>query len=313
MSKVSRVRSVFASAIGGALFAAGLFFVPQVAHAQPASVDYSGVDAAPAIWRITDEDSEIYLFGTFHILPPSLKWETDELNLIIDRIDALYLEADVHTPEAQARVQAMVPALAFNPPGVTLSGLLDDDANTVLARVAPTVGASPAMMEPMRPWFAQLFLGVSQMQMLGFDPSAGVEMALLAQVDSQPVEMGFFETAEEQLGFLADIPDEVHARGFADSLRELEQMPEILEEMVRSWAAGDMAAIDQLINESMRDDSPEVYDALIVQRNHNWVPQIREILDGEGVVLIAVGAGHMPGENGLIALLAEAGIEAERE
>jgi uncharacterized protein YbaP (TraB family) len=290
-----------------------LFLAPQSLHAQTANVDYSAVDAEPAIWRLSDADSEIYLFGTFHLLPPSLKWQTDELDLIMERIDALYLEADVHTPEAQARVQAMVPALAFNPPGVTLSSLLDDDANAVLARIAPTLGAAPAMMEPMRPWFAQLFLAATQMQMLGFDPSAGAEMALIAQIGERPVRMGYFETAEQQLGFLADIPDEVQARGFADGLRQLEVMPSLLDEMVRGWAMGDMDTINRMINDTMREDTPELYETIIVQRNQNWVPQIREILDGEGVVLIAVGAGHMPGENGIIALLAEDGMIAERQ
>tara|TARA_R110002072_G_scaffold216609_9_gene373966 strand:- start:253 stop:1275 length:1023 start_codon:yes stop_codon:yes gene_type:complete len=293
--------------------ATGLALSGAFGAAQAQLADYSGLEASPAMWHLSDADSDIYLFGTFHLLPPSLDWQTDELRAHLASADALYLEADVQSAEAQARVQALVFQLGLNPQGVTLSSLLDAEAVALLATVAPTVGATPQMLEPMRPWLAQIVLSVAQMQALGLDPEAGVEKALLAAIEGRDTEIGYLETAEQQVRVLADLPDEVQVRGFAEGLREMERTPAMLDEMVRAWAAGDIDAIDRIVNAEMREQTPEMYQALIVQRNQNWIPQILTVLDGEGTVFIAVGAAHLSGENGVVELLRESGIIVERQ
>lgn len=301
------------SACGALFLAAGLALSGAISPAQAQLADYSDVQATPAIWHLSDADSDIYLFGTFHLLPPSLNWETDELRAKLASADALYLEADVQGPEAQARLQALVVQLGLNPQGVTLSSMLDAEAIALLASVAPSVGASPQMFEPMRPWLAQIILSVSQMQTLGLDPEAGAETSLLAAVAGSGIEIGYFETTEQQIRAIADLPDEVQIRGFAEGLREMERTPAMLDEMVRAWASGDVETIDRIVNEDMREQTPEMYEALIVRRNRNWVPQILTLLDGEGTVFIAVGAAHMTGENGVVELLRESGITVDRQ
>lgn len=313
MSSFTQPLQRMASACGALFIAAGLAFSGAISAAQAQLADYSDVQATPAIWHLSDADSDIYLFGTFHLLPPSLNWETDELRANLASADALYLEADVQGPEAQARLQALVVQLGLNPQGVTLSSMLDAEAIALLANVAPSVGASPQMFEPMRPWLAQIILSVAQMQALGLDPEAGAETSLLAAVAGSGIEIGYFETTEQQIRAIADLPDEVQIRGFAEGLREMERTPAMLDEMVRAWASGDVETIDRIVNEDMREQTPEMYEALIVRRNRNWIPQILTLLDGEGTVFIAVGAAHMTGENGVVELLRESGITVDRQ
>ncbi len=83
--------------------------------------------------------------------------------------------------------------------------------------------------------------------------------------------------------------------------------------MVRAWATGDVEALDEYVNGDLREDEPEVYEAVIVQRNRNWIPQIEAVLEGEGTVFIAVGAGHLPGDEGVIELLRDQGYEVVRQ
>jgi len=313
MNRLKSLSSRLTSAAAAMLGAAGLVFAASTAAAQAQPVDYSGLEATPALWHISDADSDIYLFGTFHLLPSSLEWETDAIRAHLASADELYLEADVQSAEAQARVQALVLELGLNPQGVTLSSMLDAEAWALLARVAPTVGATPEMLEPMRPWLAQVVLSVAQMQALGLDPEAGVEKALLAAVEGTDVEIGYFETAEQQIRVLADLPDPVQVSGFAEGLREMERTPAMLDEMVRAWAAGDVEAIERIVNADMREQTPEMYEALIVQRNRDWVPQIQALLDGEGTVFVAVGAAHLGGDHGVVELLRETGITVTRQ
>ena len=310
MTIVSRLSRLASAALGAVLLAGGALLAPA-AQAQPA--DYSQVEADPAIWHLSDADSDVYIFGTFHILPPSLSWQTDEVRALLASADTLYLEADVHSPEVQARMQQLVMQYGLNPAGVTLSSQLSDSANATLAELAPTIGFAPAMLEPMRPWLAQVALAVGQMQALGLDPNAGVETSLLALVEGSGTGMGYFETAEQQIGFLAGQPDDVQVRAFEQGLQDLAELPEMLDELVTDWATGDVDALETLLNESMRVEAPEAYEVLIVQRNANWIPQIAEIMDGQGTVFIAVGAAHLPGEDGVIHLLRNEGFTVTRQ
>jgi uncharacterized protein YbaP (TraB family) len=105
----------------------------------------------------------------------------------------------------------------------------------------------------------------------------------------------------------------VQVGGFAEGLREMERSPTMVDEMVRAWAAGDIETIDRIVVEDMRQETPEMYEALIVQRNREWLPQILTLLDGEGTVFIAVGAAHLSGESGVVELLRESGISVDRQ
>ncbi|WP_297735989.1 TraB/GumN family protein [uncultured Maricaulis sp.] len=310
MSAHSLLRRAVSGTLGAALLAGSALFASS-ALAQPP--DYSTLEADPAIWHLSDADSDVYIFGTFHILPASLDWRTDEVEALLASADTLYLEADVHSPESQGQMQQLVMQYGLNPPGVTLSSLLSDEANAALAEFAPTLGVAPAMLEPMRPWLAQVMLAVTQMQALGLDPTAGAESGLLALIAGGDTQLGYFETAEEQIRFLAGVPDDVQVRAFDQGLEDMADLPTQLNELVTAWATGDMAVLEDMINGSMREDAPEVYETLIVTRNHNWVPQIAEIMDGEGTVFIAVGAAHLPGEDGVIHLLQEEGYTITRQ
>ena len=73
MSAHSRFRRAVSGALGAALFAGSALFA-STALAQPA--DYSTLEADPAVWHLSDADSDVYIFGTFHILPPGLDWQT---------------------------------------------------------------------------------------------------------------------------------------------------------------------------------------------------------------------------------------------
>ena len=86
----------------------------------------------------------------------------------------------------------------------------------------------------------------------------------------------------------------------------------MFDDLVGAWAEGDMDRLNEIMNSDMREQTPELYDVILVQRNRNWAPEIAAALDGDEDVLIAVGAGHMPGEEGVIALLQARGLEVRR-
>lgn len=303
------IRKLVTSAAALVLLAgSGLLPLDRV-HAQ----DYGGIDAEPALWKIEQDDATVWLFGTFHLLPPSLDWRTEPVTGALQAADIVWFEADVQSPQAQQRTVELVPQLGMNPPGVTLSSLLDEETGELLERIAPAIGAPPAALDPLRPWLVGLTLAVMQIQQLGFDPAAGVESILHAEAQAAGKAFRYFETIDEQLGFFAGLPSEVEIEMLAQTLRDMEELPAQLDEMVVAWATGDLGTLDEAVNASVRDTSPEVYEALLVERNRNWIPDITAMLDEGGTHFVAVGAGHLVGEDSVIALLEAEGVRVERQ
>jgi len=299
----------------GFAFAAALLAMSAAAsaQAQPEAADpYADIAAEPAIWAIRDEDTTLYLFGTFHLLPPSLDWRSEAFEAAFAEADLVVFEADVSSPETQAEMAALIPQLGFNPQGVTLSSLLGEETAAELAEVAPTVGLSAEGLEPFRPWLAQLTLAVRQIVSLGFDPQAGVEMVMSEEAAARGADFEYLETAEQQIRFFADMPEDIQIASLRAGLREIERTPQMLDDMVRAWAGGDMDALYTLMTEEMREQTPEVYDAIIVERNAAWIDPIAALMERPGDIMVAVGAAHMPGDYGVVALLEARGLEADR-
>ena len=281
-----------------------------------AQVDYASIEASPALYVVEDADSTVYIFGTFHLLPPSLDWRTDEFDAAFLEAETLYLEADVANPEGQAAAQALIPQLGFNEPGVTLSSLVSETALDNVRTFAGTLGlpgdALIANLEPLQPWLASLNLAVLGIRSVGFDANAGVEMILSAEAMESGKAFGFFETAEQQLRFFADMPMELQVEQFESGSIELLSLQDGVTSLVEAWATGDLDTLEEMMNGAMLETSPELYDTIIVSRNENWIPEIEAILEGSGTQLIAVGALHLPGDHGVIPLLEANGHRVTR-
>ena len=259
--------------------------------------------AQPPLWTVSDEDSEIHLFGTIHLLPEGLEWRTAEMEAAFDAAEIVYFETPVLDPQAQAEVAPVIMSRGMNPAGVTLSSLLSEEGNARLAEVGAELGFSPVVMEPVAPWFAAMQIGVRQIMSAGYDPESGVESVLWPEAVEAGKELAFFETLSEQIGFFADLPQEVQIDFLEGALAQIDETPDMLDDLVEAWIEGDMARFEALMNDAARDEAPEVYEALLVRRNAAWVEEIETMLEGEGVIFIAVGSGHLPGEDGVVAML----------
>ncbi|MEM9015143.1 MAG: TraB/GumN family protein, partial [Pseudomonadota bacterium] len=76
--------------------------------------------ATPPLWKVSDDDSDVYLLGTFHILPADLKWRNATITEIIKSADTFYFEVEGDAPSAQMRTTHILMTEGFNPPGEML-------------------------------------------------------------------------------------------------------------------------------------------------------------------------------------------------
>ncbi|MEO1242835.1 MAG: TraB/GumN family protein [Pseudomonadota bacterium] len=270
--------------------------------------------ASPAMWRVADADSEFILLGTFHILPPALEWRTDALDAAMQNADAVYFEVEADTPEAQSKTVSILMTQGFNPPGVTLSSMLSDDETQKLKDITRSLGLPFSAVEPMRPWQAFLTLSVQFIVKQGFQPGSGVDSVLLAESRTLGKELRFFETLEQQLNLFTTLDPDTEKNLLVLTLQDWENQQQMFDDLFAAWGRGDTAFIDEIMNKTMREQTPKVYDSLIVKRNQAWAEEIATTMNNSaGTALIAVGAGHLVGdEHSVPALLKARGFDVSR-
>lgn len=295
-----------------AAFVSTLFVAPAVLAQTPATATVTVPQAegqGPAMWVIRDADSTIYLYGSFHLLKPTTQWGQAHVDAAFASADEIWFElTDVND---QAQMVTLLQQLGLSPDR-PLSSILNADDIAKLDAVAKTMGASAAAFDPMRPWMVSMQLAVVQLMMGGFDPNLGVEKILMARAAELGKPMKGFETMAEQFGILAGISEEGQIEMLRATLRDLDKGPAQMEELANAWASGNVEKIEEVMIEEMKAQQPDAYDAMLTRRNVNWVNQIKGILAGSGTSFIAVGAGHLAGDDSVQALLAADGIVAER-
>ena len=134
-------------------------------------------------------------------------------------------------------------------------------------------------------------------------------MVARAEAAGKPIHA--FETIDKQVGILANLPDEVQMAFLRETLKDYEKAATQLDEMVSAWASGDIGAIDRIMVAELKDASPALYQALLVDRNTDWADQIQILLQGSGTAFIAVGAGHLTGDDSVQAILKQRGVTVE--
>ncbi|MEM8935202.1 MAG: TraB/GumN family protein [Pseudomonadota bacterium] len=275
--------------------------------AQPVSAD------APAMWRVSDEDSDYYVLGSFHILPPDLEWRTDTLDAAVRAADAVYFEVEADTPDARARTLNIMMMQGYNPGGKVLTNMLDETDATAFRLILQELGLPLASIDPMRPWQAFLTLSVQFIISQGFEPGAGVDSVLLSETRTLGKELRFFETLEEQIGLFTGLDPQTEKDLLVFTIRDWGDQKRGFDALFNAWRTGDVAAMDEEMNAVMRADAPVVYERLIVERNQQWAERLdADMRADDKTALVIVGAGHLAGPDALPALMRARGFSVER-
>lgn len=264
----------------------------------------------PALWRIADEDSEIWLFGSVHLLPPDLAWRGPRLNAAFAAADELVTETDA-SPAAAAAFAAHAARYGALPAGERLSAMLEPGESAALERHARALGLAPDALDRQRPWLAALQLSVAYAMRAGHRPEAGVEAVLTREAHTRGMALWFLETPEQQVRVLADLPDAEQLRFLRATLGDIDRGEDVLAELDRAWASGDVRALEAALEAEWAEAGPAIRNAVLIDRNRAWAAQIEARLDGSGRIFIAVGAAHLVGEDSVVDLLRERGVAVE--
>ena len=267
------------------------------------------VQAEPALWKVQGPKATIYLLGSVHVLKPDVVWRSPRIDAAIKAADALWLE--IPDSDDQAAMQGLIMKYGVDA-AHPLSTKIDAATRAQFDAFLAPLGVPAAQLDPLRPWVAGIAVSTLPLIKAGYDPKSGVEHVVKAQMQAAGKPVQGFETAEQQIRYLADVPPETELEFFKSSLSEGEKALPMINDLVAAWNSGDEAKLESLLNGEMRDKYPDLYKRLIVERNLRFADKIAELSRGPGVLFVAVGAGHLVGADSVQADLAKLGIKAER-
>jgi uncharacterized protein YbaP (TraB family) len=276
--------------------------------------------AAPAMWEVSDADSKVVLFGSFHILPENTAWRTPLFDAALAQSKFVYFETDIG-PLGMIALTIKMVGLAFQQRPSWVTELTPSQLQLLTDAIKP-IGMSLEEVDLFPPWVTTLRLSMSP----AIDPEGGSDDGAPAKpaygdgVDSSlqwelPKERkAYLETATQQYDVLAagSIEEQI------DDLMQLlstgsdtAEQTEGLDALLAAWQAGDVDAIAATFTASEGDD-PEDLDRILYDRNANWIPAIEALLASNEQDLIVVGAAHLAGERSVLDLLQQAGYTVAR-
>ena len=260
------------------------------------------------MWRVSDADSQVYLFGTLHALQPKARWRTPLYDRVLREAGTVWFEADMQSGDPDA-IRLLIQRYGSDP-DTPLSRKLTGRDLDALARQTDV-----ARIEHLRPWAAALMLSVQPVLARGATIEKGADLTITRAARADAKRVRTFETLEDQARMFAGLPQPsevryltsvIHERSRGSRLR-LPFQPVSLE---TAWQAGRLGSGEIA---AMKAENVALYDALLRRRNLAWADTlIEEMADGSGVELVNVGALHMLGDDGLPALMKARGFKVER-
>jgi uncharacterized protein len=305
MNFTTRLRRILA---GAALLATAPLAAQQAAAPAAPAASAATTDVDPALWVIRDEDTTIYLFGTMHLVRPGLSWFDEAVADAFNASNELRVEVDMATEGPNIGAQMI--AAATNTTS-TLTARMTPPQRTEYVATMERMNVPYQQLEGYDAWFVSLQFVIAMTQRAGLSAEHGADGILLAAARQRGMTVTTFETGADQVGFLDALPEGEQINGLLVMLRDIPTAVSYFHRMSDAWSSGDEAATLGLINEA-RVSGPDQHRVMFTDRNRRWADAIQARMGQPGTVFVAVGAGHLVGDDSVQAVLAQRGIIATR-
>jgi uncharacterized protein len=290
------IRKSFLLAAGLLTAAVGFSQTPQPAPQTPHTL----------LWRISGKGTArpSYLFGTMHVLCANNATLTDSLKAVIAACDEVWFEIDL------SDMSGMLNSMKYMKMNDSrkLSDLLKPDEYTRVKNYF-TQHASMlpfGMLERFKP---MLISGLIEEQAMDCQTTDGMELMIMQELHAYKKPVHGLETVAFQAGLFDSIPYDQQAKELVNDIDSAETNKKTTQQLAGLYARQDLDGIEELSN---KDDSgmSGYMDLLLYSRNRKWAKELDTLLPGKGL-LIAVGAAHLPGKQGVIELLRKEGYTVE--
>jgi uncharacterized protein YbaP (TraB family) len=286
-----------------ALLCAAVSLVSLLGFSQPKAADSNTL-----LWRISGNGLQTpsYLFGTIHMLCATELDLSDSLKKAIAGSDQVYLEIDMDNME---ELMGVMNKMKMNG-DTTLQDLLTAEEYTSVRNFFNKQGTSIpfSLLEKYKPMLAASAIMENEMECP--NPVA-MEQLIMEEAKTVGKKIKGLETIAFQMSIFDSIPYRVQANQLVKYVRDYGKNDgrKDYEELTAAYMGQDLKRLETI---TLKDDMgiANFMDILLYNRNAKWVAQLPSLMQGRSIV-VAVGAGHLPGNKGVISLLRKAGYTVE--
>lgn len=254
------------------------------------------------LWRVSGNGLKeaSYVFGTIHAICEQDYFWTPVMQHSLDSSEKLCLELDMDDPAMM--MQTMMGMM--NMSGEKLSDYFSPDQYKRLERyVEDSLGTSMAMLQMMKPAILMTMLSGKGMPC---ETTVAYEMKLMEAAKEADLEIVGLEKVSEQIDLLNSLPTDSIVKEVMEVVDGNAASSDVFEKLVTAYKNQDLTALNQLMSTEGGMAGGE-RGPLLDDRNTRWIPRMEKKMK-ENSVFFAVGAGHLPGNNGVLALLRKAGF-----
>jgi uncharacterized protein YbaP (TraB family) len=279
-----------------------------------ATAGHSGAQTAATgrsfLWKVESGAGVLYLAGSVHALSADAYPLSPAFEQAFAAAGTLVEEIDLAEAESLSAAPALL-AKGMYFDGRRFDTIVSKETATLVAARVKDAGLPLELIQSMKPWLVMVTMAALEAQKAGLDPSLGLDKHFFdrARASGKPV-IGL-ETAMSQVERLDGMPEALQEQLLRSTLEDLETQRESLTSIVNAWRSGDARSIERTLLSSFTD-YPAAYQSLIVERNRNWMPQIEKCLTQARPCLVVVGAAHLVGPDGLLAMLRQKGYRIEQ-
>jgi len=263
------------------------------------------------LWKASGKQGVVYLVGSVHMLTKDYYPLSPALDVAFKDSDLLVEEADLAemlSPAAQLQMltRGMLPS------SQSLDKVVSASTFALLSKRVADLGMPIEALLRFKPWMLAMTLEALEWQKAGFDPELGLDKHFYdrAQADGKAVQG--LETLEYQVSRFDEMPTDQQEKMLADTLKNLDTETANVNKLADAWQAGDLLAVERIVLQEIKQD-PQMYQRLLVERNRNWLPKLEALFTRRGHAFVVVGAAHLVGPDGLLAMLRAKGYSVEQQ
>lgn len=322
LALAARPASAEAKACEGASLAESLAAAKPDAYARARAEAAATENGSGLLWKVEKPGVETsFLFGTMHVTDPRVTRMPDAARGHLDAARTVVIETvDILDPAKAQAAMLSRPELTMFTDDRSLTSLLSEDDLKLVKDELDRRGIPLLLVSKMKPWMIAGLVATPPCELARKQEGIDfLDMKIAATATETGKELLGLETIGEQLAAMDSLPIEFHVRGLVETIRLGDLMPDIMATMTDLYLKEEVAMIMPVIRAASPDgldDSAEDYaefeEKIIRVRNHVMATRAAPILD-KGAAFIAVGAMHLPGDEGVIALLRKAGYTVTRE
>ena len=256
------------------------------------------------LWKVSGEGlPPSYVFGTIHVAERHISAQLEKVRDVLAGSEIFVMEA-IFDPDGIEALRKMM----FFTDGTRLQDVISAGLYAETLAILGAYHVTETDLAPMKPWAAYLTMSYPADMGVILDQRL-LHLALEAGLDT----MGL-ETVVEQGNLFNSFSLDDQVRLLTDAVCHRGILEDDFAKMIALYTEGDLAGMSSYGQRYSFDDNTlyeTLTDRLLTRRNHLMAERMQAALEA-GRAFIAVGALHLPGEEGILALLERRGFEITR-